>query len=181
MENRIDKSRWLVIGLLLISVAIIFIPILYEVIFKVGSDYSAHIQFAKEMRAKGVPVRPHFFYQLVVIFFQKVFEWKGVRFHHYLWAGFSAALVFYLSLALILYFVISQNFGASLKEKILNFFLSLSLMMVAPIPLLAGLDHLRYWGYVGISIYHNATYIALKPIAILLFYVSAVDLSAPYR
>jgi hypothetical protein len=64
------------------------------------------------------------------------------------------------------------------KSWLLKILVPFSLLMVAPVFLLAPIDHHMYFGYIGITVYHSATMAALRPLALgLVFLINGFFLS----
>ena len=156
----------------------------YQVGFKYGQDFPAHVSWAKALAENGVIYLPHFTYQQLVVIFRALLpigstelishglsDWLAIR--SYKIAGLLVVAIFYALTAVILYWRFKttfQSIGSKVSAR-LSFLSTMVMMLVAPINLLTIGEHRLYLGYIGINVYHNPTVIMLKPMAILLFWL----------
>lgn len=178
MTGRARTGRSL--PLLLAATTLLFAPIVYKaVLLSRGTDYPAHLRFAAQMWADRRLVTPHFLYQLEVLLLRGLGVGSLADLRP---AGALASLINLNLLATALFFRLRWRLAGPLGSRpaggaagldriaVLG---SLSLMLVTPIPLLYGLDHLKYLGYIGLAVYHNPTMLVLKPLAVLLSWYAA--------
>jgi hypothetical protein len=173
VSGRSETGRAL--PLLLAATTLLFAPIVYKaVLLSRGTDYPAHLKFAAQMLADRQLVTPHFLYQLEVLLLRglgigSVADLKP--------AGAVASVINLNLLATALFFRLRWRLagpprgGTAVAPAGFDWTCvlgSLSLMLVTPIPLLYGVDHLKYLGYIGLTVYHNPTMLVLKPLAVLL-------------
>jgi hypothetical protein len=161
----------LAIGLLLVLTAVLFLPV---AAFVVGEDdYRSHLIGLNNLLL-GEPFRlfvvqaPHFLFHLLVLAVYRAAPGTSLTS-----AAFVVAVAAYLAGALAIYGLFSALLGRakSLRTAMLYATLSLALMLVMPINLLTPGN--RYLGYLIPHAYHNPTIVVLKPLALVLFYVSA--------
>jgi hypothetical protein len=161
----------LCLSLSLLLVAALFTPV---AAFVVGEDdYRTHL-VAVDNLVRGQPFGefvlqvPHFLFHLLVLSVYRTLA--GTPLTN---AAFVVALFGYLAGTVAIYGLISALIGraTSYRTGLLYATLSLSLMLVMPINLLT--PHNRYLGYIIAHAYHNPTMVVLKPLALVLFYVSA--------
>jgi hypothetical protein len=151
--------------LLAAATAALSAPIYYRrIVFPVDTDYGSHIRFAEEwLRGQGFEplTASHPLLQYFLI---------GMRLASRGRLGLYAALIIVqvavqAATALILYFWLGSADRRGWDA--LRGFMALSLTFVAPVMLLAPLDGLYYFGYIGMANYHNPTVHLLKPLALL--------------
>ena len=159
------NQNWGMILLLAAATAALSVPIYYRrIVFPVDTDYGSHIRFAGEwLWGQGFEplTASHPLLQYILI---------GMRLASRGRLGLYAALIIVqvavqVATVLILYFWL----GASSRPgwDALRGFAALSLTFVAPVMLLAPLDGMYYFGYIGMANYHNPTVHMLKPLALL--------------
>lgn len=122
-------------------------------------DYIVHTNHAIKMLADRSLPSPHFLLQAGIITIQQILP---ISFHT------ATALVVLISIAgtaALLFKIINTASG----NVWISGFLTICLMLVAPIFLLAPLDGNQYFGYIGINVYHSPTILLLKPFALLVF------------
>ena len=162
---------------LIVLTAAVSTPVYYQRIMNpTTDDYDAHITFTLRMLKRDLPptfVIAHPLLELTIGFIY----WAG-RGHIGLFE--TAVLVQVLAqtaAALILYFMIGK-----IRKKwgeVLRVFLAISLTLVAPVMLLAFIDHKFYFGYIGMASYHSPTVHLLRPFALLSFYFSVRAFRVP--
>lgn len=163
------KTEIISVSLLIICTVVIFSAITWRMVDpESGSDYYDHILIAKDMVGKGGVETPHFLYQLLLI---AVSYLTGVNFQI---SAVIATVALNVFTAIVVYFLIRSTFGhsASLKTSLMPVAATLSLLVTAPLFFLYLADHHTYFGYIGINVYHNPTMTALKPFAVLLFFLA---------
>jgi hypothetical protein len=147
-------------------------PILYKMILTGNpGDYGFHLDIAAKMQANPSILTPHFLYQLVTIFIRKLLHINDIYM-----SGFISAVALEMLMAFVLFRVILRKTACTIPTAI---FLSISLMIVIPAAFLVFKDHHLYFGYIGVNVYHNPTITALKPFAILLFFLTADAIDTP--
>jgi hypothetical protein len=164
---RIDA---LAVGLLLMLTAVLFLPVAAFVIGE--DDYRSHLLGLNNLLL-GEPFgqflvqAPHFLFHLLVL--SVYWATPGTTLTS---AAFFVAVAAYLAGSLAIYGLFSALLGraTSLRGGLLYATLSLALMLVMPINLLTPGN--RYLGYLIPHAYHNPTIVLLKPLALVLFYVS---------
>ena len=163
---------WIHEATLILLVVLVFTPIIYSMVVLVpNSDYPSHIEWAKLMKETGIASVPadvlaHSGWQLLVIAFQTITHGS------YPLAGVMATMVGILLTALVLFHWIRP---ALLKQGISLWWgvgIATALNLVAPVFLVAWLDHRFYLGYLGMITYHNPTIILLRPFALLQFFIA---------
>jgi hypothetical protein len=163
--TRVSKVEVAIIALLVSTLTILFIPVTYIFVKANGSDYYRHIQWAKDIAMTGHIEVSHFLYHLLLILVH--YAVPGIGFTI---AGLGVATFFYLMLGIIIYFVVRLPRRQITYLESCTFELTaLALMISAPLPLLVGVDHHTYFGYIATNNYHNPTTLTLKPLALLLF------------
>lgn len=176
MSERLTKAEIISVSLLILFTIIIFSVITGRMVDpKSGADYYDHILIAKDMVEKGGVETPHFLYQLLLI---AVSYLTGENFQI---SAVIATVAFNVFTAIVVYFLIRSAFGdsASLKTSLMPVAATLSLLVTAPLFFLYLADHHTYFGYIGINVYHNPTMTALKPFAVLLFFISVGKIEQP--
>jgi len=165
---RIDA---LAVGLLLMLTAVLFLPV---TAFVVGEDdYRTHLRGLNNL-ILGQPFpewvvnAPHFLFHLLVLAVYRARPDMTLT-----GAASVVALAGYLAGSLAIYWLFGALLGraTSYRTALLYAVLSLALMLVMPINLLTPTN--RYLGYFIPHAYHNPAMVVLKPLALVLFYVSA--------
>jgi hypothetical protein len=134
-------------------------------------DYIVHIHRAEKLLHLPVTLTPHFLYQLLTIIFFKALPVSMLT------AGLLATLFGAVASALIIFHLLNSRSSVPLMVLIVA---TVSLLLVAPIPLFFPSDSHLYLGYIGINVLHNPTMVILKPCALLLFY-TVVAMYEPAR
>jgi hypothetical protein len=150
----------------LLVAVFIFSPILYKlVLLTPTSDYPTHTQWAQNLieNPSLIPIYifAHTGWQVIVAVSHLVFSTS--------W-GITALLVTLCSLLLtvgLLYWIFRKNLNAWPSA-----ILAIGLNIAAPLAFWILKDSQYYYGYIWSSLYHNPTYLLLKPFAILTFYFS---------
>lgn len=164
----ITRGDVLTIILLIIIVLLVWGPLKYQMIV-LGDNITidAHTQFAAQMDQTGIIPTSHFLLQALIIGVHKLFPESSFEF-----AAWLVDIAFQVFAVLIIYSVLlpsMKNTITRMKSIILGL-LTITLLLVWPIPLLFPLDQHLQIGYLGISNQLNSpTQILLKPIALLLF------------
>jgi hypothetical protein len=129
------------------------------------SDFGFHVQAAADMARTGALVVPHFLFHITTIAVHALLFGNGF--------GAAATLTtvgFNVLLCTATYLAVRPAAGDSdgLAARALTAGLALALVMVAPITVFTWANQDLYFGYIAISVYHNPTATALKPLALLL-------------
>jgi len=194
MDNTPDGlARRRALTQLVVAVALIFAPILYQMICRMHlTDYPTHNQAIIEMASERHLLLTHFLYHLIAgilwkllalplsSLFPDIIDQVNV-------AGVLAQLLIYEFLAVVIFLQLSAAAvqaatGRADESKIATtsqlawrplIVTTIALMIAGPALFLWHLDGSDYLGYVATNAYHNPTMPALKPFALLLFaYVS---------
>lgn len=144
----------------LLLIGALYGPILYRMQNR-ASDYQVHAKIAAQMSAGHDLLTPHFLYQLLLIFIDKITNF-GFAF-----AGMLTVLACAMLTAVILY----DKVSAIDHRQALG--LSVALLLVSPVLFLATVDDHLYFGYLGINVFHNPTILLLKPLALASFFYAA--------
>jgi hypothetical protein len=154
----------LIVGLgLAVLLILLFWPLIQAVVPQT-LDYPWHIRAAQDIAEKGLYRLPHPAYQWLVILV-RTFVPGG----DFTTAGIAASVLSAVALGEILYVLFLNLLTAlpALKRALLAALLALALSIVTPITLFRP-DNGFYWGYIFITVYHNPTYLLLRPLAVLL-------------
>jgi len=167
MEIWKSKSKWFEIIFLIIVSTILFAPIFYYlIVIHGGTDFNGHIIWAQEIFKTPNKVPPtvitHASWQWIVYFVHEIF--------HHSWgiSAFIVTLASVVSSAAILYLLLRKTLNSLLAGSI-----AISLLLFAPLVIFYPFDHLLnpVGGYIWTNVYHNPTFLLLKPFALLqLFY-----------
>jgi hypothetical protein len=140
---------------------LLFFPITYlQVVLSQGpSDWALHAEFAQLQAVTGIPAIPHFLFATLLLLLRAVFRLP-------LPVG-EIAIVTVLHAVLLLFItVLLEESGAQRKFALLGGAL---VLIFAPAFLLRFRLLGLYFGYLNPTIYHNPTFILLKPIALAHF------------
>src|ERR1044072_3407142 len=157
--------HYLGFGFLLLTIAAIFVPLVWIVTQHPLSDYGGHLAFTEQMIAEGrIPV-PNFLFEVLVAAILGLLP--GLAFGT---AGLVVALVSYLALGSILYVYLRAELklsGHILIAVVLCGVLTLALLTVQPVSLFSPGQF--YLGYLAINPSHTPTMTVMKPFALLVF------------
>ena len=161
------KRTWvydLVLGLL---VVIVFTPVIYtQVLLRPHSDFPSHIYWAEQMMTSFKPDVPldviaHAGWQVLVIIIRAL---AGTSFP-------ISALLATLTGIVLMALVLFHWMKPALRRQGISLWwgvgIALGLNLVTPIFLVYIFDRVLYFGYLGMTTYHNPTIILLRPFAIL--------------
>ncbi len=167
LKKHILTQNWISIFLIIALVGAVSYPIFWHrIMTPTDNDYGAHIQFAMVMLRKQMPPTYSLAHPIVQIILGGVYWLTRGRIG--LWEGMVTLMVLSnIFTALILY-----AFLREISEKgseVIRVVLALTFPFIAPIPGLAPLDGLYYFGYIGLANYHNPTVQLLKPLALIVF------------
>lgn len=165
-DRHIRAQNWLPILVLALLTGLLAYPIYhFRIHTPVDTDYGSHIRFAAEFlktRTLNKEIISH-----PVLHFMLAFLYWLTRSRLDLYnALLIIQIAVQISIALILYFWI----GPSTKHKNWDWLraaVSVTFTFLGPVMLLAFSDHQFYFGYIGLSNYHNPTIHLLKPLALL--------------
>jgi hypothetical protein len=150
---------------------ILAVPLLYRFIYVDSSDYVAHLRFAKQMWETHSAPQPHFLFHLTVGALQQPLTALGLsQAGDYRLSALITCLACTAAAAALIQSMIQH--WCNLFSRMVVAVLTVTVLLVTPFPLFAGLDRKLYIGYLGINIYHNPTILMLKPFAIALFWIS---------
>jgi hypothetical protein len=154
--------------------AVFIIPI-HRMAFHFQSDFSAHIRWASELangQAKFYPggiifdsqnILPHFLYQLFTVL---VAQLPGISLTN---AGFIVALLSIVVTGVIVFRWLDTAWhNTHWLTGLITIGLTLCLLILAPIATRWTANNLIF-GYLSPNVYHNPTYLMLRPFALLLF------------
>jgi len=153
-----------------ILVVALYSPVIYKLANLTGelSDYAGHHKFIIEMLEKKTVVLPHFLFHAITATVYKINESMGLAS-----ASTIVASAAYLITLLTVYIHLSCSvLSESFCWKIFVPFISVCVVIAAPVALLAVIDGHMYLGYIGISTYHNPTMTLLKPLALIHFFMT---------
>jgi hypothetical protein len=127
-------------------------------------DFAQHLKWVNQLVVDG-HLLPHPLYHLL-----SALAWKlsgtSLETACYFTVPVLASLISACSIFFIL-FKANPNFGT--RTPLLTSVFALGLSIVAPINFWSWPEHL-YLGYFSSTVYHNPTYLVLKPVALLLFF-----------
>ncbi len=166
----------------------VFFVLLTLVVFLVATlqqiqvgDYKPHIAFAVEM-AKNNPVPvPHALFQKLILVLRTILPfrilqdfsgfWQYLYDHSFTACAILIAMASYLATILILKKRLYQNWKTSLWNKayLYAWLAGFCLLMVNPI-ILFTLKSRLILGYLPANLWHNPTYILMRPFALWLFF-----------
>jgi len=154
--------------------ALIKIPLMTdEVLF----DSSTYIEVARLIVEQNQLVTiPHFVYPIITA------GMKVLLAADYWTAGLVTLFLFDAALGVILYCLFDRLVGRRDRPGtfLASGLIAVSLMLVAPVFVLAPIDRHFYFGYIGINVFHNATVNTLKPLALLWFW-AALEVFSPQK
>jgi hypothetical protein len=130
-----------------------------------SDDFSLYAKFIDPIKLHGTIATPHFIYPALVAIASFVFP--GIS---YSGLGAGIVLIFQLLLASILWNFWKTTLTARATDWLV-LTLVLVCMLIAPVNLLT--PHNGYFGYIGITIYHNPPMMISRPIALLHFLLFA--------
>jgi hypothetical protein len=163
------KRAWIQEAVLSVLTVAVFTPVIFAMVVLIpNSDYASHLTWAEQLRQAVHPDVPldviaHSGWQFLVIFFQAITQASFPV------AGVLATLAGILLMALVLFHWIKPALVRQNLSLWWGVGIALALNLVTPVFLLALLDGKRYFGYLGMTTYHNPTIILLRPFAILQF------------
>ena len=133
-------------------------------------DFSLYAQFVSSMKQRGSIVTPHFIYPLLVLLVSYI-----VPVRSYAAIGAGIVLAFQLLFATVCwnFWRTQRTTNAPLRNAPI---LTLMVMLVTPITIVTPLH--QYFGYIGITIYHNPTMLIARPIALIHFLIFCSVLTA---
>ncbi len=142
---------------------IIFSPIFYFLCcVKPGiNDYQLHIAAARNIADGNISsAPPHFFFQAALLLFHYAL------FLPYREATFAIMIIAQSFCVAVVYHVLSRKYSENFHYLVL-IFISLSIVSVHALTFLFFDDHLMLRGYFTGAIYHNPTFILIRPVALL--------------
>jgi hypothetical protein len=154
----------------LIITGILFAPIIIR-LTGYAYDYVVHRDLAVKLMETQSVSAPHFLLQLAIIALSLVVPGNIDN------AFMTVIEVAYILTAGIIGFRIYRE-TESLSRTV---WLTLSLLLAAPVAVLAPLDGHFYFGYIPTNIYHNPTIILLKPLVLISFGFAVMAFSKENR
>jgi hypothetical protein len=160
-------------SILLLLTVIIFFPLhLWQIAFHDITDYATYNELVRNILSDpkawsvvtNLPGWPLMAAALAEMLSIRV--WK---------AAFFTQMSMQTLLALVLFFYTKRELPD--RKTWHHFILPLGIMLAAPVFLIAPVDRLLYFGYLGINSSHNPTIIALKSFAVLIFFITADNLN----
>jgi hypothetical protein len=150
-------TNFITYATLLVICTVIFTPLIGK-LSAVGFDYIAHLKWASEMEETKRLILPHPLYHLLVIFSKNILSIDYIK---------ASTVVLVLSI----FFLSALNFKLLSKHApiAVSVFFSTCLLVITPIQLYYPIDHHLYFGYLGITLYHNPTMLLLKPLSVIAF------------
>ncbi len=128
-------------------------------------DYVGYTQFIEPLKLHGTITKPHFIYPMLVAAASLVFP--GIS---YSGLGAGIVLIFQLVLASILWNFWKQVLAGKAPDWMASL-LAMACLLIAPVNLITP-DH-GYFGYIGITIYHNPPMMISRPLALVHFLLFA--------
>lgn len=125
----------------------------------VGYDYIVHMGLSAKMITTGELNTPHFLLQLAVSALSSILPTD------ILGATVTLLLIAVTATALI----VSRSLSNERSSPILIPYLTVSLLLAAPVAILFPIDKHLYLGYISTNVFHNPTILLLKPLALLSF------------
>lgn len=158
--------------ILVLSVLFLFADLTYHII-PATYDMPWHIDAAQTIAETGTYRTTHPGFQWLVILAHTLLP--GID---YFGAGLVAILVSYLAAAWLIFELLYRTLSSlePAKRVTLAVLITLALMLVTPVTIIRP-DAARFWGYIPITVYHNPTQLAARPVMLLVFWwaVSAFD------
>jgi len=134
----------------------------------VSFDFALYSKIVEHMKATGAITTPHFIYPLLVLAASDIFPG-----HSYTALGACVVLIFQLLLAHILWQFWKQVLQNRSSDSA-AFALALAAMIITPVNLITlFFKHSGYFGYIGITVYHNPPVLICRPLALLNFILFA--------
>ena len=164
-----DRLRFHWGALILGAIAIpLFYPILRSVAYHTAilSDYEGYNPFIRHIGEWGMVTRPNFLYPLLAYGAHLLLPNKNL-----IAVQLNVAIFFFVALAILLHTLLVKK-DASIRESIVVSVLALMLMIVAPVNIIPLRPGGMYFGYVSITVYHNANIALCRPLALLHFYLT---------
>ncbi|MEI7988259.1 MAG: hypothetical protein WCI88_04405 [Chloroflexota bacterium] len=167
--------------ILFFLVVYLFYPIIFTIGNTINSDFYGHAREAQRIEADKKNDTSYFLYQMLMIAAHQLFPTNS-----YDILGVIVVLFFIILSSFTLYGLILWTLRDTFKVNsgFLSAFsvvLSLSLMVITPITLFTLPNKNLYYGYTGITTYHNPTIFILQPLALLLFLFTINLLKSPQQ
>jgi len=153
---------------LYVLIVIIFLPVTSIFVLNMQVDYPDHISFIKIMEETHYIQLPHFLFHLFTLGIKVV---TGISLKY---ASLISIMMSYFLLGTILYYFFYSSLSVVFRAQPIliettTIGVSISLMLMAPVALLAFIDNHLYFGYIPGGVYHNPTIVFVKPLVLLLF------------
>src|ERR1700733_15886057 len=130
-----------------------------------SNDFFLYAKFIDPMKQFGTITTPHFIYPLLVAIASTIFPYLS-----YSALGACIVLLFQLLLANVLWRFWKQMLPEG-SPDFAAIALTLLAMTVAPVNLLTLHSHNSYFGYIGITVYHNPPISICRPVALINFFL----------
>ncbi|MCA9904323.1 MAG: hypothetical protein KC547_10730, partial [Anaerolineae bacterium] len=170
---RTGVRAWLPPLVLAVGLMLLMLPV-FTIETTETWDQGWHIDYAAQWYYTGWPpeVIPHVGYHLLLMGLKNIA--RGVEFRD---LAILVMISVYACTGLMTYrYLLAGGWGVSAGRRWRAAGLSAALHVVGPIMLLTLLNQNMYFGYVTPHTYHNPTSILLKPLALLLFFISLYGL-----
>jgi len=136
-----------------------------------SDDFLLYAKFIDPIKLSGTITTPHFIYPMLVAVASMILPSLS-----YTILGAGIVLFFQLLLADVLWKCWNEVIPKS-TWKLLAVALTLAVLTVAPVNLFTMSKHDMYFGYIGITVYHNPTIAICRPIALMHFVMFAKGLT----
>ncbi len=130
---------------------------------EISKDFSLYATIINQMKSHATITTPHFIYPLLVAIASEMFPQFS-----YTLLGAGLVLFFQLILAHVLLKCLKE-FLPDYTPALVPVILTLAIMIIAPINLFTLPAHNLYFGYIGITVYHNPPIAICRPLALLHF------------
>ena len=141
-----------------------------------SADFIGYNPFISSIKNNLAVSRPNFLYPLIIALISAGLQDAFLQTIQ-LWT----TLAFYVLLALTLVWILDRELGLASRpmQVVSRLALVVAMMIFAPINFLPIRNGNLYFGYVGVTVYHNANIALLKPLALLHFYLLVDYLRTP--
>ena len=164
----LKKQNWRMILLMILVTVLVSAPVYARQVRVLQNDYKLHIEFTnlllnRQFQEEPAAVYAHPLYQLLLIgLYSLTFKKIGL---------FGLAFLVQIAIQVVTVVIIYYWLGKPPKQgwDWFRAVLSITLVLVAPVMLLAFWDRLFYLGYIGLEIFHNPTTPLLRPLALASF------------
>ncbi len=173
----LKKQNWRMILLMILVTILVSAPVYARQVRVLQNDYKLHIEFTnlllnRQFQEEPAAVYAHPLYQLLLIgLYSLTLKKIGL---------FGLAFLVQIAIQVVTVVIIYYLLGKPPKQgwDWFRAVLAITLVLVAPVMLLAFWDRLFYLGYIGLEIFHNPTTPLLRPIALASFICAVPAFSA---